>query len=71
MSNRTIQLTDELLDYLRDSTLRESDVFRRLRDETSRLENAGTQIAPEQGQFMSRLCELVGVRRAIELGTFT
>lgn len=71
MSTRTIQLTDALLDYLRDASLREPDVFRRLREETAGLELANMQIAPEQGQFMTLLCELVGARQALEIGTFT
>jgi caffeoyl-CoA O-methyltransferase len=29
------------------------------------------QIAPEQGQFMALLVELLGVRKALEIGTFT
>ena len=29
------------------------------------------QIAPEQGQFMALLVELIGARRIIEIGTFT
>ena len=29
------------------------------------------QIAPEQGQFMALLVELIGARRGIEVGTFT
>jgi caffeoyl-CoA O-methyltransferase len=32
---------------------------------------AGMQISPEQGQFMRLLIELLGARRAIEVGTFT
>jgi predicted O-methyltransferase YrrM len=32
---------------------------------------AGMQISPEQGQFMALLAELIGARRAIEVGTFT
>jgi predicted O-methyltransferase YrrM len=29
------------------------------------------QIAPEQGQFMGLLAQILGVRKAIEIGTFT
>jgi Predicted O-methyltransferase len=32
---------------------------------------AGMQIAPEQGAFMTMLTQLVGARRAVEVGTFT
>lgn len=71
MSNRTIQLTDAIQRYLVDVTLREPPLWRELRDETARLPNHEMQIAPEQGQFMALLVELLGVRRALELGTFT
>jgi len=71
MSVRTLQLSDALQDYLVQATLRETDVMRRLRDETARLPMARMQISPEQGQFMTLLVEMLGARRAIEVGAFT
>ncbi len=71
MSTRTITLTDEIRAYLVQHTLREPPVFAELRAETAKMENANMQIAPEQGQFMALLVELLGARRAIEIGTFT
>jgi predicted O-methyltransferase YrrM len=71
MSMRTIALTDELYDYLRTVSVREPEQLGRLREETGRLERANMQIAPEQGQFMALLVEALGVRTALEIGTFT
>ena len=71
MANRTIQLTDRLYDYLVRVSLREPPVLRRLREETAGLPNPKMQISPEQGQFMGLLVELIGARRAIEVGVFT
>lgn len=71
MSRRTIELTDELHAYLVEQTVVETDVMRRLRAETAALSDADMQIAPEQGQFMRLLLELVGARQALEIGTFT
>lgn len=71
MSRRTTPLTGDLYDYFLDVSLRESDVLRRLREETGRLEKAGMQISPEQGQLMTMLVDLMGARRALEIGTFT
>ena len=71
MSRKTTPLTDELYDYLLDTSLRESDLLRRLREETGRLEQSNMQISPEQGQFMGLLVELLDVRTALEVGTFT
>ncbi len=71
MSARPTYLTDGLYDYLLASSLREPTVLRRLREETAALPQAGMQIAPEQGQFMALLIELIGARRTLEIGTFT
>jgi len=71
MSLRTISMTDELHDYLLRVSVREPDLLRRLREETSTMPMAMMQISPEQGQFMALLVRLIGARRAIEIGTFT
>ena len=71
MSNRTLALDDRTYRYLLDHSLRESDVQRRLREQTRSHPMARMQIAPEQGQFMGLLAELIGAREALEIGTFT
>ena len=71
MSRRTIDLTDDLYEYLLNVSVREAPLLARLREETAALPLAGMQIGPEQGQFMGLLVELIGARRAIEVGTFT
>ncbi len=71
MSTRSIGLSDKLHVYLINETLKETGLLRRLREETAALPDANMQISPEQGQFMRLLVELLGGRRAIEIGTFT
>ncbi|MDP6788318.1 MAG: class I SAM-dependent methyltransferase [Rhodospirillales bacterium] len=71
MTKQSIGLDDNLYAYLLDVSLRESDVARRLRQETAGMAKARMQIAPEQGQFMALLVELIGARKALEVGTFT
>ena len=71
VANRTITLSDGMYDYLLDVSLREPDVLRRLREETAKIPAAAMQIAPEQGQFMALLVEVMGARNAIEVGTFS
>ena len=71
MSSKTIFLNQPIYDYLCDVSLREPEVMRLLRHETAELEMAVMQIAPEQGQFMTLLVQLLGVRKAIEVGSFT
>ena len=72
VSNRTIQVDDQLYDYILSVSSREPDVLRKLREETAGL---GTvfrmQISPEQGQFMFLLAQLIGARRTLEVGVFT
>jgi len=71
MTNRTLNLDDDLYRYLLEVSLRETPLLKRLRDETAQLANAQWQIAPEQGQFMALLVKLTGARRIVEVGTFT
>ncbi len=71
MSTRTIPLDDRLYDYLLRVSLRETDVMRKLREETARMPGAGMQVSPEQAQFMAFLVEATGARNALELGVFT
>jgi len=71
MSAKTIQMNDQLLEYLRQNAVREPKVLQELREETQRLPNAGMQISSEQGQLMAMLVKLVNARKIIEVGTFT
>ncbi len=71
MSNRTVELDDRLHTYLLAQSLREPPLLARLRAETAKLPLARMQIAPEQGQLMTLLVQLMGARRALEIGVFT
>ncbi len=71
MSPRTLTLDDRLYAYVTDLGGREPDIGRRLREATRALPAAGMQIAPDQGNALALLVELIGARRAIEVGTFT
>lgn len=71
MPKRRIAFTDKLDAYVDAVSLRESEVQRRLREETARLPMAGMQIAPDQAQLMALLARLIGARRCLEIGTFT
>lgn len=71
MSNKSIQLDNRLYDYLLSVSLREPEVLRQLREETASHPYGGMQIAPEQGQFMAMLVDLIGARRVLEIGVFT
>jgi predicted O-methyltransferase YrrM len=71
VTDRRLQITDELHRYLVDHSVREPDVLARLRDATASLPQAQMQIGPEQGQLMALLAKLVGAKRCIEVGVFT
>ena len=71
MSRKTLNLDDNLYDYLLRVSLRDTKEQKALREETDRLEMARMQISPEQAQFMALLVKLTGARKAVEVGTFT
>ncbi len=71
MSKSILPIDDRLYDYILANWLRETPLMRRLREETSRMPMSMMQISPDQGQFMAMLVELIGARRALEIGSFT
>jgi caffeoyl-CoA O-methyltransferase len=76
MTPRSFLLTPELADYVRASSEAPDDVAADLIAETAAMAERGEasatmQIGPEQGAFMQLLTRALGVRRAVEIGTFT
>jgi len=71
MSNKTLGLSDRLYNYLLSVSLREPDVLQELRQETANHPMSQMQIAPEQGQFMALLVQLMGAKKTLEVGVFT
>ena len=71
MSPKTISITEAVSNYLLSVTVTEPPFLRELREETSKLPGANMQIAPEQGQFMRLLAEILGAKRCIEVGVYT
>jgi predicted O-methyltransferase YrrM len=71
MSNQTLTLDDRLYRYLVEHSVHEPKVLMALRHETAQHPMAQMQIAPEQGQFMALLVQLLGVTKALEVGVFT
>lgn len=71
MSTEHIQVTSELFAYMRNVSLRETEIRRALREETAELPDSQMQIMPEQGQFMALLLQLMKAKRGLEVGTFT
>ncbi len=70
MSRTQTPLSDPVLAYVREVTLREPEALRKLRESTEAHPRASWQVAPEQGQFLHLLARLTGARRALEIGIF-
>ena len=71
MQKRTLGLNNQLYDYLLSASLREPEILLKLRLETAAHPRAIMQIAPEQGQFMALLVQLIGAKKTLEVGVFT
>ena len=71
MSLRTLQIDDQLFQYVLAHSVREHPAQAALREATRPHRHAGMQIGADQGQFMALLVKLLGARRTIEIGTFT
>lgn len=71
MANRTLPMNDAIHGYLVGLAVDESDTMRALREETASMPAANMQIGPEQGAFMAWLVRTLGVKRVVEVGTFT
>lgn len=68
---KSLGLDNQLYDYLLSVSLREPDILRQLREETATFPGGMMQVAPEQGQFMALLVQLLGATKTIEVGVFT
>ncbi|QOC93683.1 O-methyltransferase [Micromonospora craniellae] len=73
MTLKSIPLTDELHAYLVAHGSPPDEIVRDLAEETLAVlpEHASMQVAPEQAAFLTFLTRLLGVRNAVEVGTFT
>lgn len=70
MSVEPTLLTKELRAYLLAQGVREPPVLQKLRAEGAKLPEHMMQIAPEEGQMIALLVQIMGARKIIEVGTF-
>ncbi len=71
MQKKTLGLDQKLYEYLLAVSVQEIEVLQKLRAETAQYPGAIMQIAPEQGQFMALLVQLIGAKKTLEIGVFT
>ncbi|MGH9611458.1 MAG: class I SAM-dependent methyltransferase [Bryobacteraceae bacterium] len=71
MSDKSYLIDPKIHAYVREHSLRESDLLLRLREETGKHERAEMQITPEQGQLFQVLVKALHAKRVLEVGVFT
>lgn len=71
MTTRTLGIPANVYDYLLSISLREPEILTQLRQQTALHPVGRMQIAPEQGQFMALLVQLIGAKKTLEIGVFT
>jgi len=71
MTFQTLGLEPHLYEYLLSVSLQEPKILSQLRQETAQHPMGRMQIAPEQGQFMALLVQLMGAKKTLEVGVFT
>lgn len=72
MAKQITGVHDQFYEYQLDSSLREADILRRLREETNQMQAvAAMQISPDQGQFMALMVKLLNAGKILEIGCFT
>jgi predicted O-methyltransferase YrrM len=69
--SRHFAFDERTYQYVIDTSVRETDVARRLREETQRLPQAQMQIGPDQGQFLQLLVQSIHAKKTLEVGVFT
>ncbi len=64
-------MSEQLYDYVLNAATREHPVLRALARGNPRHRRRRDADLPDQGQFMALLAQLIGAKRAVEVGTFT
>ncbi len=73
VTRRSEQISDALQEYVEAHSTPPDQILTELAEQTASMfgAEAGMQIGPEQGTFMTLLAKLVGAASAVEVGTFT
>jgi predicted O-methyltransferase YrrM len=69
--SRHFSFDERTYKYLVNTSVRETDTARRLREETQKLPQAQMQIGPDQAQFLQLLVQLIHAKKTLEIGVFT
>lgn len=69
-NKHVISITPRLYDYLL-TNVREPQILRELREETSTMRGSQMQVSPDQAQLLAMLVQILGAQRCIEVGVYT
>ncbi|KAJ4777127.1 Caffeoyl-CoA O-methyltransferase 1 [Rhynchospora pubera] len=67
---QVISLTPQLYHYVL-SNVREPQILRELREETSTIHGSQMQVSPDQAQLLAMLVQIMGAKKCIEVGIYT
>ena len=71
MGKGSLELSENVYQYLLSVSLREPEVLSKLRAETDRHPASIMQISPDQGQLMAMLIKLLNAKKTLDIGVFT
>jgi len=71
VSPKSLPMSDQLHSYLLEYGMREHPVLAELRLRTGEHPQGQMLLAPEQGQLLGLLLQMLGARRTLDIGTFT
>ncbi len=71
MSFKSMLTSDHVARYVNETMLHDTDLHRRLREETALMPNGGMQVSRDQGAFLAFMVGLIGAKKCLEVGTFT
>lgn len=71
MGKGSLELSENVYQYLLSVSLREPAVLSKLRAETDRHPASIMQISPDQGQLMAMLVKMLNAKKTLDIGVFT
>ncbi|XP_010241082.1 PREDICTED: tricin synthase 1-like isoform X3 [Nelumbo nucifera] len=69
-NKQVISVTPQLYKYIL-ANVREPEILRDLREETTTMRGSQMQVSPDQAQLLAMLVQLIGAKRCIEVGVYT
>ena len=70
-SDNISNIDEKLFKYMLKHSVKENEILKGLREETSKHVLAKMEVTPDVGQLLSFLVKLTKTKNAIEIGTFT